>query len=81
MQENEWDEGDVTDEEDWAQIGADALRARSLNTGGMFNNVAARAKPQPVIFPPDGPVAKSTPRAFDTQERAAVEALLRLGSM
>ncbi|KAJ5996879.1 hypothetical protein N7499_006808 [Penicillium canescens] len=81
MQENEWDEGDVTDEEDWAQIGADALRARSLNTGGMFNNVAARAKPQPAIFPPDGPVAKSAPRTFDTQERAAVEALLRLGSM
>jgi len=81
MQENEWDEGDVTDEEDWAQIGADALRARSLNTGGMFNKVAARAKPQPAIFPPDGPVAKSAPRAFDTQERAAVEALLRLGSM
>jgi hypothetical protein len=81
MQENEWDEGDVTDEEDWAQIGADALRARSLNTGSMFNNVAARAKPQPGLFPPDGPVAKSAPRTFDTQERAAVEALLRLGSM
>ncbi|KAJ5748397.1 uncharacterized protein N7511_010093 [Penicillium nucicola] len=80
MQENEWDEGDVTDEEDWAQIGADALRARSLNTGGMFNNSAARAKPQPGLFPA-GPVAKSAPRTFDTQERAAVEALLRLGSM
>jgi hypothetical protein len=85
MQENEWVEGDDTDEEDWAQIGADALRARSMNNNGSFINshVAARAKPQPAgIFPATCPsVAKLPPRTFDTQERAAVEALLRLGSM
>lgn len=88
LQEDQWDEGDVTDEEDWAQIGADALRARSMNGGGFMrnSNVAARAKPLPVgaldgvSF--GGPtVAQSGPRTFDTQERAAVEALLRLGSM
>ncbi|CAI7649244.1 unnamed protein product [Penicillium palitans] len=85
MQENEWVEGDDTDEEDWAQIGADALRARSMNNNGSFINghVAARAKPQPSgIFPATCPsVAKLPPRTFDVQERAAVEALLRLGSM
>jgi hypothetical protein len=83
LEADEWDEGDVTDEEDWAQIGADALRARSLNnTGGIMrsSNVAARA--QPLFGVGNGPtVAKSAPRTFDTQERAAVEALLRLGSM
>lgn len=82
LQENDWNEGDVTDEEDWAQIGADALRARSLNnTGGiMKSNVAARA--QTLFGVGHSPtVAKSAPRFFDTQERAAVEALLRLGSM
>lgn len=84
--DHEWDEGDVTDEEDWAQIGADALRARSLNAGGFVrsSNVAALAKPlpSPSLFGigPTTP-AQSTPRNFDTQERAAVEALLQLGSM
>ncbi|KAJ5468399.1 hypothetical protein N7475_006151 [Penicillium sp. IBT 31633x] len=86
IQENEWDEGDATDEEDWAQIGADALRARSMNNNGSFidGRVAARAKPQPSgIFPANSPFSavNSAPRTFDTQERAAVEALLRLGSM
>lgn len=79
LQDEEWDEGDVTDEEDWAQIGADALRARSMNDGGFVrNNVAARAK-LPLASGPTP--AQSAPRTFDTQERAAVEALLRLGSM
>lgn len=89
LQEDQWDEGDVTDEEDWAQIGADALRARSMNGGGGFvrsSNVAAVAKAPPAgFFGHNGPtastIAKSTPRTFDNQERAAVEALLRLGSM
>jgi len=76
--ENEWDEGDDTDEEDWAQIGADALRARSMNTGSFIN--AALAKPQPSgIFHATCP--SPAPRTIDHQERAAVEALLRLGSM
>ncbi|KAJ5278965.1 hypothetical protein N7478_004337 [Penicillium angulare] len=94
LQDDEWDEGDVTDEEDWAHIGADALLARSVNnTGGILQNcnVAARAKPLQVpsgLFghanangPTTSTMAKSTPHHFDTQERAAVEALLRLGSM
>lgn len=84
LQDDEWDEGDVTDEEDWAQIGADALRARSLNASGGFvrsSNVAARAKPLPPGLFGNGPTTPSAPRIFDTQERAAVEALLRLGSM
>ncbi|KAJ5477390.1 hypothetical protein N7539_007534 [Penicillium diatomitis] len=63
--EDQWDEGDVTDEEDWAQIGAEALRARSMNGGGGFVRNCNL----------------SAPRTFDTQERAAVEALLSLGSM
>ena len=83
-------EGDDTDEEDWAQIGADALRARSLNGSGGFirsSNVAARAKPLPLGFlgADAGPTAstapKPGPRNIGIQERAAVEALLRLGSM
>ncbi|KAJ5246120.1 hypothetical protein N7468_001103 [Penicillium chermesinum] len=85
LQDEEWNESDVTDEEDWAQIGADALRARSMNGGGGFvrsSNVAAR-QPLPAGFvsPTASTFAKSTPHTFDTQERAAVEALLRLGSM
>lgn len=87
MQDDEFDEGDVTDEEDWAQIGADALRARSFNGGGgsgpfVRSNVAARAKPLPDGLFGGGPTLDANPpRTFDTQERAAVEALLRLGSM
>ncbi|KAJ5929184.1 hypothetical protein N7454_007032 [Penicillium verhagenii] len=88
LQEVEWNEGDVTDEEDWAQIGADALRAQSMTGGGFVRNmnVAARAKPLPGLFghangPTPSTMAKSTPHTFDHQERAAVEALLRLGSM
>lgn len=82
IQENEWDEDDATDEEDWAQIGADALRARSMNTGSFMND-AARTKPQPAgIFPATCPSqVPQIPRTIDNQERAAVEALLRLGSM
>ncbi|KAJ5803331.1 uncharacterized protein N7503_005781 [Penicillium pulvis] len=92
LPDEEWNEGDVTDEEDWAQIGADALRARSMTGGGGFvRNVAARAKPLPGLFgnggahanarPTPSTIARSTPHTFDNQERAAVEALLRLGSM
>lgn len=96
--DDEWDEGDVTDEEDWAGIGADALRARSLNGGGIVNttNYSVHAKAQ---RRPGGPapatLAKSVPGRItiqqlgfslpdgvgDVEERAAVEALLRLGSM
>lgn len=95
---DEWREEDVTDEEDWAQIGAAALRARSLNgAGGFLGEHSKNTLPQ---FRGGGPsmstLAKSVPRNLcfqpplwtipdglvgDTEERAAVEALLRLGSM
>lgn len=99
--DGEWDDADVTDEEDWAQIGAAALRARSLNSGGIVhgNNFAVHSKQQPYQRSGGGPassaLAKSVPGRIpiqhigftfpdgvgDMEERAAVEALLRLGSM
>lgn len=91
--DEDWGEEDVTDEEDWAQIGADALRARSLNASGGFLD----AKQQPRGGgPAASTLAKSLPNNIpiqqlgftlpegvvgDREERAAVEALLRLGSM
>ncbi|EAW08200.1 uncharacterized protein ACLA_029280 [Aspergillus clavatus NRRL 1] len=91
--DGDWNEEDITDEEDWAQIGAAALRARSLNgTGGFVNG------PSPLLRgggPAPSSLAKSAPRHIpiqqlgfsvpdgmvgDREERAAVEALLRLGS-
>lgn len=87
LQDDEWDDGDVTDEEDWAQIGADALRARSLNANAPAGIVRSSnvAKPLPSgLFSNGGrptTPSVSAPRDFDTQERAAVEALLQLGSM
>lgn len=96
--DDEWDEGDITDEEDWAKIGADALRARSLNGGGLLprSSFAWRTSQQSVSRSGGGPansiLAKSSPRqqfkfhlpddiAGDVEERAAIEALLQLGSM
>jgi hypothetical protein len=101
--DDEWNEGDMTDEEDWARIGADALRSRSLNGGGIVNmhNLAVHAPP-PQHPPSNGggrapaTLTKSAPGGIpiqqlgfslpdgvggDLQERAAIEALLRLGSM
>ena len=84
--DGDWDEADMTDEEDWANIGADALRAQSLGQepsmpssvyapgcgygygGGPSSSALAKAAP---IAMPGGNV----------EERAAVEALLQLGSM
>ncbi|KIW67852.1 hypothetical protein PV04_07073 [Phialophora macrospora] len=100
-------DGDITDEEDWASIGAAALRARSLPKSGrsvsgpgrLYQPIAtysyrpryrsktpadvARSAPVKQL-----PLNNSTPFAFpssagvnDSQERAAIEALLSLGSM
>jgi hypothetical protein len=92
--DEDWGEEDVTDEEDWAQIGAAALRARSLNGGGGFIN--GNAPLLRGGGPAPSSLAKSAPRHIPIQqlgfsvpdgmvgnkeERAAVEALLRLGSM
>ncbi|EXJ71267.1 uncharacterized protein A1O5_05073 [Cladophialophora psammophila CBS 110553] len=100
-------DGEMTDEEDWASIGAAALRARSLPNQGRSvsgpgrlyqpiatysyrpryrsktpGDVAHTAPTKPM------PVNHSTTFAFptgagvnDSQERAAIEALLSLGSM
>lgn len=99
IQDEDWGEDDITDEEDWAHIGAAALRARSLNGGGGFVGRHAPRKP-PSQLRGGGPasltLAKAAPPGIATQqcgfsvpdavvngkeERAAVEALLRLGSM
>ncbi|KAE8152157.1 putative Sin3 binding protein-domain-containing protein [Aspergillus avenaceus] len=96
MQDEDWGEEDVTDEEDWAQIGAAALRARSLNGGGGFVQGHHPSPQLRGGGPASCSLAKSAPRkppvqqlgfslpdgmVGDTEERAAVEALLRLGSM
>ncbi|KAE8391356.1 putative Sin3 binding protein-domain-containing protein [Aspergillus alliaceus] len=96
VQDEDWGEEDVTDEEDWAQIGAAALRARSLNGAGGFVNGHHSSPQLRGGGPAASSLAKSAPRkppiqqlgfslpegmVGDTQERAAVEALLRLGSM
>ncbi|KKK20836.1 hypothetical protein P175DRAFT_0501155 [Aspergillus ochraceoroseus IBT 24754] len=89
IRDEDWGEEDVTDEEDWAQIGAAALRARSMNGGGGFVN-GRHPPPLHGGGPASSSLAKSAPRKVpiqqlgfslpDSQERAAVEALLRLGS-
>lgn len=100
-------EGEITDEEDWASIGAEALRARSLPNAGRSVSGPGRLY-QPIATysyqpryrsktPADAPntmstnampVNTSTGFTFpnenamnDSQERAAIEALLSLGSM
>jgi hypothetical protein len=101
-------EGDVTDEEDWASMGAAALRARSLPTSGrapggghLYQPVASysRQRSYTPAVPPMPNIAQSvsvtkqippTNSGFtlpsgagvdDSQERAAIEALLSLGSL
>lgn len=104
---DDFDDGDVTDEEDWESIGAEALRARSLPPGSLPNSriPSGGGRIYQPIYPtrPTRPsyqsyhMAQSVPvkpvpikRAAtsnnfnainDSQERAAVEALLSLGSM
>ncbi|EEH05041.1 conserved hypothetical protein [Histoplasma capsulatum G186AR] len=100
--DGDWDEADVTDEEDWAQIGAAALRARSYpsvpeggtdinNTNAYYdyNTYAAGSKGRGRGHgggPSYSALTKSVPggipiQPVDIEERAAVEALLQLGSM
>ncbi|KIW99627.1 uncharacterized protein Z518_11040 [Rhinocladiella mackenziei CBS 650.93] len=98
-------DGEVTDEEDWASIGAEALRARSLPNAGrsvsgrLYQPIATysyqpryRSKtPADVAHAVSAkPMPVSTSHAFslpngagvnNSQERAAIEALLSLGSM
>ena len=102
-------EGDVTDEEDWASIGAEALRARSfpsqaqpmLGGGRLYQpasysyssapryqspappNVAQAAPTRPILgHNPTSTFSLPSGLGFnDSQERAAIEALMSLGSM
>ncbi len=102
-------EGDVTDEEDWASIGAAALRARSLPSSGrvpsggghLYQPIAdysttsrnrSRVSGTPAFaasvptkaIPVHNTCGFTLPAGVgvnDSQEREAVEALLRLGSM
>lgn len=102
-------DGDLTDEEDWASIGAAALRARSLPSAGRVRSGGGRLY-QPIASysttyrrrsrtrTPAAVAAQSLPShpvpvhnskfslpagagVNDSQERAAIEALLSLGSM
>ncbi|KAK1976130.1 putative Sin3 binding protein-domain-containing protein [Colletotrichum cereale] len=83
------DPEDATDDEDWAAVGAAALRAESYNTAGAAAQSVARSflgtrtvstgmarSHQPLPFDFSALGAPS-----DAQERDAVEALLRLGSV
>lgn len=94
------DPDDVTDDEDWAAVGAAALRAASYSASGPGRNFLAPRVYTGVAHSGGGPslsaLAKSVPMrpsqpnnfdlsAFgmtsDSQEREAIEALLRLGSV
>ncbi|KAI9737581.1 MAG: DNA-binding proteins Bright/BRCAA1/RBP1 and proteins containing BRIGHT domain [Cirrosporium novae-zelandiae] len=92
------DMGDVTDEEDWASIGAAALRAGSfpVSGGGPAYNYLSANYPRhshrgggPSTLPKSVPTMNINIESFqfpngvtgDSQEREAVEALLRMGSM
>jgi hypothetical protein len=97
-------EGDVTDEEDWASIGAEALRARSLpkssriQSGGgrIYQPIASYSTAPRYRSRTPGILAQSAPTkpivlhnsslqpdagVNSNSERAAIEALLSLGSM
>ncbi|WEW55336.1 DNA-binding proteins Bright/BRCAA1/RBP1 and proteins containing BRIGHT domain [Emydomyces testavorans] len=98
LMNGDWGEADVTDEEDWAQIGAAALRARFLPNGseGDRSYLSMRSKGGSGGGPAWSTLTKSVPGPIPIQnidfpcsdgvggnfeERAAVEALLQLGSM
>jgi hypothetical protein len=88
------DPEDVTDDEDWAAVGAAALRADSypnmaavVESGLSSNTYTGGMRTLPTNF---GGVAhphqvnidySAFPATSDAQEREAVEALLRLGSV
>jgi len=94
------DPDDITDDEDWAAVGAAALRAASYSASGPGRNfLASRVYAEgshsgsgPFFSPlaKSVPVRPSQPNNFDlsafgmtsdSQEREAIEALLRLGSV
>ncbi|RCI15196.1 hypothetical protein L249_6447 [Ophiocordyceps polyrhachis-furcata BCC 54312] len=86
------DPDDVTDDEDWAAVGAAALRAESYPSMAAAwrdgNNLGPPSKfggpfvstGSGMVRPPHFPLS-ALADASDAQEREAVEALLRLGSV
>jgi hypothetical protein len=97
------DPDDITDDEDWATVGAAALRQASYSASGMGRNLSSSHLYTGGSRGGGGPslstMAKSAPLhqqqrvqrnkldysafgvASDSQEREAIEALLRLGSV
>ncbi len=100
MRRHNDDPEDATDDEDWAAVGAAALRASSYQAqsnqphfpfGSVYNGGSGirsfsggMARAPQLRSPPNFnnfPTAALGAMASDAQEREAVEALLRLGSM
>lgn len=91
------DPEDMTDEEDWAAVGAAALRAPSYSasgpgrqflsshlyagSGGPSTSIMAKSVPVRTLQPPLNIDFAAFGMTSDSQEREAVEALLRLGSV
>ena len=88
------DPEDMTDDEDWAAVGAAALRAASYSASGSGRNfLTSRAGGTSLSLAKSVPLRPSPhhqPNTFDLsafgmtsdfQEREAIEALLRLGSV
>lgn len=83
------DPDDVTDEEDWAAIGAAGLRAASnsyANSGGWPSTYPTRFSSSGLVKPPqlspiDYAAMSQGAAPPDAQEREAIEALLQLGSV
>jgi len=83
-----------TDEEDWAAMGAAALRESSSSAGGRSRYFSVSARPRSRLSiaistpsrgasyqPPNYAPLDFTGVDADSQERAAIEALMRMGSM
>jgi len=83
-----------TDEEDWAAMGAAALRESSFSGGGRSRyfsvSTRSRSRPSIAISTPSRGASYQRPNYApldftgvdaDSQERAAIEALMRMGSM
>ena len=93
------DPNDITDDEDWAAVGAAALRASSYSASGpgrnflasrVYTGGATAGGPSLSALAKSVPMRPSQPNNFDlsafgmtsdSQERDAIEALLRLGSV
>jgi hypothetical protein len=85
------DPEDMTDDEDWAAVGAAALRAPSYSASGPNRNFLSSSGGPSLLLAKSVPFRtapqhnnidfSSLGMASDSQEREAVEALLRLGSV